>query len=307
MRTRFWLLLCLLLPAAAEAWGDEGHEVIGLIAEHFLTPSVRLKVNALLATDTSHLTADTSLASETTWADRFRDSDRNSGGARYRATREWHYVDIKIRDGDLDAACFGSARLPRDRPASAAPAHRCIVDQIAAFSDELASPATPAGERLVALQFLLHFVGDLHQPLHASDDQDRGGNDKHVVAAGFAPGTLHQYWDSVFVSRLGESSAGVAQRLITEITPALRQAWSQGTAGDWARQSFALGRSIAYGELPRPDASGVYELPAGYVEAASDAVRVQMERAGVRLAAVLNAALGDSNLSNLFDRWGPQA
>jgi len=307
MRRRFWLLLCLLLPAAAQAWGDEGHEVIGLIAEHFLTPSVRRQVDALLATDTSHLTADTSLASETTWADRFRDSDRNSGGARYRATREWHYVDIEIRNGDLDAACWGSPVLPRDRPASAAPAHRCIVDQIEAFSRELANPSTPAEERLVALQFLVHFVGDLHQPLHASDDEDRGGNDKRVVAAGFAPGTLHQYWDSVFVSRLGESSAALAQGLIAEITPARRQAWTPGTPADWARQSFSLGRSIAYGELPRPDAAGVYELPATYVEAASGAVRVQLERAGVRLAAILNATLGGSNLSNLFDRSVPRA
>jgi len=298
MWMRLWLLIGLLLPAGAEAWGDEGHEVIGLIAEHFLTTPVRLKVAALLATDSSHLATDTSLASETTWADRFRDSDRSSGGARYRATREWHYVDIEIMNGDLDAACFGSPALPRDRPASAAPAHRCIVDQIEAFRDELSSPATPAAERLLALQFLLHLVGDLHQPLHASDDEDRGGNDKQVVAAGFAPGTLHQYWDSVFVTRLGENSATLSQRLIAEITPTLRREWTRDTAADWARQSFALGRSLAYGKLPRPDAAGVYELPSSYVEAASDAVRVQLERAGVRLAALLNATLGGSDLSD---------
>ncbi len=295
MMIRFWFLLGLLLPAGAEAWGDEGHEVIGLVAEHFLAPPVRLKVAALLATDSSHLTQDTSLAGETTWADRFRDSDRNSGGARYRATREWHYVDTEIGKPDLDAACFGHPTLPSEQPASAAPAHRCIVDQIEAFRGELKNPATPADERLLALQFLLHFVGDLHQPLHASDDEDRGGNDKRVVAAGFAPGTLHQYWDSVFVTRLGENSATVAQRLIAEITPSLRQAWSQGTPADWARQSFALGQSIAYGDLPRPDAAGIYELPPGYVEAASGAVRVQLERAGIRLATVLNAAFGGAD------------
>ncbi len=292
---RFWFLLGLLLPGGAEAWGDEGHEVIGLIAEHFLAPPVQLKVAALLASDASHLTEDTSFASETTWADRFRDSDRNSGGVRYRATREWHYVDMEIRRPDLDAACSGHPTLPHDRPVSMAPAHRCIVDQIDAFRGELANPALPAGERLIALQFLLHFVGDLHQPLHAGDDEDRGGNDKRVVAAGFAPGTLHQYWDSVFVTRLGENSATLAQRLITEITPALRREWAKGTTQDWARQSFAVAQAIAYGDLPRPDAAGIYELPPGYVDAASDAVRVQLERAGIRLAAVLNAALGGAH------------
>ena len=292
MRCCVWLLLCVLLPAGAEGWGEEGHEVIGLIAEHFLEPSVRLRVNDLLATDATHLTADTSLASETTWADRFRDSDRNSGGTRYRATREWHFVDNEIRNPDLDAACFGHPTLPAGMPASAAPAHRCILDQIEALRRELADPATPANERLAALQFLIHFVGDLHQPLPASDDEDRGGNDKRVMAAAFPPGNLHQYWDSVFVSRLGENSVAVAQGLIADISPAQREDWSRGTPGGWALQSFALGQSIVYGRLPPPDAAGVYELSPNYVDTASETVRMQLERAGVRLAAVLNAALG---------------
>jgi hypothetical protein len=286
------LLLAALLPTAAHAWGDEGHEVIGLIAEHFLTPTARRRVDALLATDGSRLTPDASIASETTWADRFRDSDRTAGGARYRATREWHFVDIELRDRDLDAACYGHPALPRPVAASAAPAHRCIVDQIMAFRAELADPAVPAAERLAALQFLLHFIGDLHQPLHASDDHDRGGNDKHVAASGFARGTLHQYWDSVFVSRLGENSAAVAQRLSAEITPAERADWSRGTVADWAMQSFLLGRSLAYGQLPQADAAGGYDLPPAYVDAATEATRLQLERAGVWLAVVLNAALG---------------
>jgi hypothetical protein len=290
MTRRLWVLIGLLLPGGAQAWGDEGHEVVGLIAERFLEPAVRQQVNALLATDGSHLTPDTSLASETTWADRFRDSDRGSGGARYRATREWHYVDIEILKPDLDAACFGHPPLAPAVPASLAPPDRCIVDQIEAFRGELGDARLPVQERLVALQFLLHLIGDLHQPLHASDDADRGGNDKRVEAHGFRRGSLHQYWDGVFVSRLGENSETVAQRLAAEITAAQRHDWARGTPAAWALQSFALGQTVAYGDLPRPDAAGVYELPAAYVDAATDAVRLQLERAGVRLAAVLNEA-----------------
>ena len=159
-------------PHPAFAWGVEGHEIIALIAERYLDPAVRAKVAALLAADTDTLT-DHDIASEATWADKYRDSDRNTTKARYEATWRWHFVDIELAEPDLASACFGHPPLPLGVPASEGPPRACVVDKIVQFAAELDNPATSAPEQLLALKFLLHLVGDLHQPLHAADDQPR--------------------------------------------------------------------------------------------------------------------------------------
>ena len=288
------LSLCaLLLSPAAHAWGDEGHEIIGLIAAHYLSAPVRARVQAMLAQDDSGLTSDRSIASEATWADRYRDSDRHGSRVRYEHTWRWHFVDLEVGAAhpDLARACYGEPPLPAGTPASAGPARDCVVDKIAQFSHELADPATAAPERLRALQFLLHLIGDLHQPLHASDDHDAGGNRVRVQWDGQAPGSLHQYWDTVFVQGLGADPRAVAAELIAHITPADRQAWARGDAQRWAWQSYELARSIAYGWLPAPDARGHYRLSSRYAARAEQVVALQLSRAGVRLAAQLNRDL----------------
>lgn len=284
--------LLLMLPISAHAWGDEGHEIVALIAWNYLDPSVRAKVSGLLADDTSRLTRDRDIASEATWADRYRDSDRDGDRSRYEATREWHFADIELGDREVDAACFAHPALPAGTYASAGPARACIIDKIEQFRRELPNANLPSAERLLALQFLLHLIGDLHQPLHLGDAHDRGGNDKRVEAAGYRAGSLHHYWDTVFVERLGENSSAVAAGLLAEVTPAQRRDWRGGTPSGWALESFEVAKTVAYGELPEPDSLGRYRLSDAYVRDATAAVRLQLERAGVRLAQVLNAALG---------------
>lgn len=279
-----------LCPVAGFAWGDEGHEIVGLIAEHYLHPAVRAKVAALLATDTSGLTRTTGIADEATWADRFRESHRETG--------KWHYVDIELDRPDLDAACLG---------------HDCIVDKIVQFRGELQRPATPPDERRRALQFLLHFVGDIHQPLHAADDHDRGGNDLRVRTAGEPAGTLHHYWDTVFVAALGSGSTEVAATLIAGMSEEERRSWSSDSPADWARESFDIARAHVYGRLPqhgdarrgnaqsgdaqggdarRDDARrGTILLDGAYEADAEIIVARQLQRAGWRLARLLNQAL----------------
>jgi hypothetical protein len=176
-------------PRTALAWGDDGHKVVALIAQSFLETDVRKRVNALLAADTDSLTAH-DIASAATWADKFRDS--NVGGARQK-TSQWHFVDIEITAPNLDAACFNHPPIPAGTVASDGPPADCVVDKIQEFAAELANPATDQEEQVVALKFLLHFVGDIHQPLHSSDDNDRGGNNKKVSAAGFRAGNLHHF------------------------------------------------------------------------------------------------------------------
>ena len=92
--------IAIAQPRSALAWGDEGHEVVALVAQSFLAPEVRKRVTALLAADTDSLTPH-DIASEATWADKFRDANVN--GSREK-TRQWHFVDMEIAAPDLDAA-----------------------------------------------------------------------------------------------------------------------------------------------------------------------------------------------------------
>ncbi|KVE26847.1 hypothetical protein WS67_14795 [Burkholderia singularis] len=288
-RARRWRMLrngvasVALFGAAtsAFAWGDVGHEVVAKIADHYLTDQTRIAVNAILATDTSGLTA-TDIASEATWADKYRASHSN--------TSQWHYVDTEIATGDIDAACFGHPPLPLNTVASQGPAQACVVDKIDQFVKELNAADTSPSERLLALQFILHFVGDEHQPLHSSDDNDSGGNSKHVSATGFKSGNLHSYWDTAFVTQLGTSADDIASKLIQQITPADVANWQTLTPRDWSLEAFGVAKQDAYGKLPQPNASGVYVLPSSYVSTAEADVSLQLRRAGVRLASVLNQA-----------------
>jgi S1/P1 Nuclease len=281
-------LACPRQPAVA--WGDQGHEVVGLIAQAYLAPDVRRRVNALLAADADPLTAH-DIASEATWADKLRDS--NEGGARER-TRQWHFVDIEVDGPDPDQACFGHPSVPTGTLASLGPAQDCVVDKIEQFRSELSSPNTSPEEQVVALKFLLHFVGDLHQPLHASDDHDKGGNDKRASAPGLKAGNLHHFWDTEFVDQLGPDPKTIASDLIGHITAAQERQWVQGQPPDWAMEAFTLAKTDAYGQLPEPNQRGSFRLSDDYVAMATQDVAIQLSKAGVRLALILNQALGAS-------------
>jgi len=278
------------IPSPAFAWGDEGHEVVGLIADHYLKPEVRRRVQALLAGDATDLTAK-DIAHEATWADKYRDQDRAGAKVRYLQTRNWHFVDLELAGVDLNGACFGQPRLPPGTAASNGPADDCVIDKIGEFWAELKDPATEEAERRLALQFLLHFVGDIHQPLHAADNHDQGGNRDTVNAPGIATNNLHHDWDTEFVARLGSNETEIAQRLIANIKDSQRARWSAGTPADWALESFAVAKSHAYGLLPPLKSPYHYELTAAYVADATGVTAEQLSKAGVRLAFVLNQAL----------------
>jgi len=276
----------LAQPRTALAWGDDGHKVVALIAQSFLDSDALKRVNALLAADTDSLTAH-DIASAATWADKFRDSNRN--GARQK-TSQWHFVDIEITAPDLDAACFNHPPIPSGTVASDGPAIDCVVDKIQEFAAELTNPATDPEEQVVALKFLLHFVGDLHQPLHSSDDNDRGGNNKKVSAAGFRAGNLHHYWDTEFVDQLETDPKSIASDLIGHISRDQVSTWQAGSPSDWAMESFQVAKDDAYGQLPEPSARGSFRLSDEYVTTATEDVALQLSKAGVRLAFVLNNA-----------------
>ncbi len=172
-----------------------------------------------------------------------------------------------------------------------------MVDKIEQFSSELraypAQGATSAqtAEARLALKYLLHFVGDIHQPMHTIDDHDRGGNDRKVIMRHIPAGSLHHYWDTVFVEQLGPDSAVIATELLARITPSNMQAWQKGTPVDWAQESYLTAKFQAYTPLPMRDNRGHYRLNAHYREEATRMTAVQLEEAGVRLAWLLNKDL----------------
>jgi hypothetical protein len=182
-------------------------------------------------------------------------------------------VDIPLQAAGYDAA--------RDCPHD-----NCVVAKVNQFIAELRDRSLPPSQRLEVLKFVVHFIGDVHQSLHASDNGDRGGNDVKVRFAGRAT-NLHAVWDTWILAPavVGDERA-YALRLARAISLAEIAAWRGGTAADWANESHGVAKRVVYRELPHRGT-----LPDSYEGAALPVVNEQLEKAGVRLAEVLNAAL----------------
>ena len=260
---RFGFFAALAACAPLCAWGPEGHDLVARIAEAQLTPAVRARVAEILGPGVT-------MASVSSWADQIRRTRSE--------TAPWHYIDIPIRQAHLDMA--------RDCPKG-----DCVIDKIADFRKSLADPATPAAARREALLFLIHFIGDMHQPLHCSDNGDKGGNEVHVVFLEH-PYNLHSVWDGGLLSRMGTEE----QLLPGWSKESERRArkFARGTVEEWAEESHKAAVKVVYGKLPKAAPGQPAVLDAKYEAAADPVIRLQIERAGARLARVLNEALGES-------------
>ena len=217
----------------------------------------------LLVLDPDTLT-DHDLAGEATWAGKYRESDRDTTKIRYQETRRCHFADIELAEPRLDTAHFGHPPVPAGVLASKGPPQACVADKIEQLVAELGSPATGASEQLLSLKYLLHFVGDLLQPLHAADDHDPGGNKKLVTADRLHSGNLHGFWDIEFVEM---------PRIDPRQVAADRTDFGNATAAvvtrqpaDWAIEGFALARNDAYGLLPPPGDCDTHSLSLAYLE-----------------------------------------
>jgi len=171
---RFLLPLLLIVPLPAYAWGPEGHEVIARIAADNLSPAAHLRISQLLGGDAPAL-----MVLDSNWADEIR-ADRPE-------TTNWHFVNIEIGSKGYNAG----RDCARDD---------CVVAQIGRDAAILRDPKTSHAAKLDALRFLIHFVGDLHQPLHAADRHDKGGNNL-IVLLGKRRTNLHHVWDEELVKR----------------------------------------------------------------------------------------------------------
>jgi hypothetical protein len=285
------LPLLIALPQLAFAWGDDGHKTVALVAQQCLTKSAKSAVDAMLAADTDSLTPH-DFASEATWADKYRDENQRKD--HYKEIQNWHFTDIEIDNPAITAACFGRQPLPAHTLASNGQPNACAVDKVEQFGAELADSATDAEERVMALKFIMHFIGDLHQPLHSSDNHDFGGNSVKVTVEGFKhtkKDDLHGFWDTQFVDGIAKPPTALAKQLLAEITPAQAAAWAQGKPDDWAMEAFGLSKGDAYGNPPLSK-DAPQQLDSAYVTKAEQDVRLQLKRAGIRLAFFLNQKLG---------------
>ena len=254
----------LFSPSAAYAWGHEGHQIVARIAARELTPAAKSQVVDLLDSPD----AASAMERYSTWADEIRSQRRDTG--------PWHYVDIEIDSNGYDAA--------RDCPHD-----DCVVGQIERDAAILKDASLAKPIRAEALRFLIHFVGDESQPLHCSDNSDRGGNEVRVILGGNST-NLHAVWDTAVVEALGDDSATVAAQLSVKITSAEQAAWSKGNAVSWANECWQIARRNVYADLRgRGGNIASIVLPPDYARKKSAIAAEQLERAGVRLAAILNA------------------
>ena len=252
------LLAGLMLgPLPAQAWGPAGHEIVALIALRELSPAARGQVGRLLGSPSA-------LVQDSNWADEIRDQRRDTG--------RWHFVDIPLGAPGYD-------------PRRDCPRQDCVVAQIENDRRILADPR--AGARAEALRFLIHFVADAHQPLHAEDNDDKGGNDIRTYL-GRRRASLHRVWDSEVVDALGRDPGEVADAIERSITPGDRKAWTAATPAQWVNEAHAIARDRIY-----PPLNGRRELrlPRDYAWREATIARLQLAKAGVRLAWLLNGAL----------------
>ncbi len=279
--TAVLLPIALLLPApSALAWSALGHRLVGELAQRHLEPAASAEVTTLLAGE-----ADPTLAGVAPWADRLRDTDP----PRFKATTRWHYV------GMLPGTC-------RFDPLRDCVNGECVIGAIEAQRRILADRQQPTAARRDALKFLVHFVGDIHQPMHANGRPDKGGNDFQIslrtdlqpeayARAHYVNGVmgtnLHSVWDYYVLGTAGRGARPPELRAYADRLDALP--WPPMTAPPSAPQSWA-------GESCRlVEARGLYpqshKMDRTYLDAMRPLAEQRVRQAAYRLALMLNDAL----------------
>jgi hypothetical protein len=256
-------LAAMAAPRDADAWGKSGHRIVGELAEARLDPKARAAVAELLAGE-----AEPTLAGVSVWADQVREE-----APEYRWTVPLHWVNFE------SGACSYAAPVNcRD--------DLCVVAAIERFSEQLADTWLPLAVRRDALKFVVHFVGDVHQPLHAGFAADRGGND-FQISIQREGWNLHSVWDSLIIDSLKlewpEYRARVDQ---IPLTPEARAQASIARPPTWAEESCQI---VQRGDFYPPR----HKITGKYLEAKRPLADQRLKLAGERLAALLNRVLGE--------------
>jgi len=266
-----WLLFAgfgvVFHSSDALAWGSAGHRITAAIAATQLTPAARRAVTQLLGDETLQEAAV------------YMDTHRDELAATWPQSARWHYDNRPActRDGPFN--CRNGA---------------CATAQIRHFRQLLADSRSSYSERRMALRVLVHLLGDLHQPLHMTDHNDRGGNDVQVrLYPGAERRRLHEVFDTALIKEAvhGQREDAFVNELLRRYQQRF-MSWQQGDPERWAAETHELGVREVYGALPgfacerRQDRT--VTLPRTYVQRAEEYLPEQLAKAGVRIAAVLN-------------------
>lgn len=260
-RWRLVLIVLLLLgwSSPGRAFGPSGHRLAAHIAERELCPATRAALEPLLAGMT--------LAEAGLWPDTIRRLPE------WEHTKPWHYLNVSDR---------GSVR----RAAALSPDN--VIAALNRFEKELADTSRSSSQRGLALRFIVHFVVDIHQPLHVGRQSDRGGNLVPVRVADRET-NLHAVWDGEPLRGAGDPSPRERARQLPRPSPLQVRGWQKAGPITWAEESQAL-RPRVYAFARRGDRPAV--LSTAYLDAARTLVDQRLSQAGVRLAGRLNALVG---------------
>ena len=312
---RFGIYLCLLCvlvllfwPAAAQAWGCKGHQTVALIAEKHLTPETRQWVEKLLSENPIDPKLNRycggavrdAMADSATWADDVRGERKNG---------PWHYIDIPrgSKRGPIEPFCGAAGCVTK-----------ALSEQLAILKDKNAE----AAKRADALRYVIHFVGDLHQPLHTTTNADEGGNcvplkyfrrNAHEHNHSFSP-NLHSIWDTAIPERDAEGAdSSEYADMLDALFAADIEGWQKAGihVEDWVWEGYDFAESVVYGDLtPKiaiepnvavhscSDDNNIGErllrqnIVAGeaYQEKAAPVAEKRIAEGGIRLAMILNDA-----------------
>jgi hypothetical protein len=252
MRTLIAAILISLTASPAFAWSQIGHRITGAIAEPLLSRKAAKEVRAILGTE--------SFAEASTWADEMRSSPEEFWQV---TANPWHYVTVPPGKTYAEVG---------------APPQGDAVTALARFRATLKDPAATLEQKQLAMRFIIHVIGDLHQPLHVGNGIDRGGNDIKVTAAGDDT-NLHAVWDGFLIDREQLSYSEKTAWLTRRITPALKREWSVADPLVWVGESAAI-RDTIYPTTP--------QISWRYAFDQQEKVDTRLMQAGVRMAAYFN-------------------
>ncbi len=274
MRKTWTLMLLGLLLAGmagqAHAWGRDGHRIVGELAQAELNARASAAVAELLQGE-----PDPTLAGVSIWADEVRDS-----APEYRWTVPLHWVNFTPGD-----CSYNSDRLCHEG--------LCVVAAIERYSQELIDPDLPHERRRDALKFIVHFVGDVHQPLHAGFAADRGGND-FQISIQREGWNLHSVWDSLLIESLKLDWHSYHDRVAAQpFWPDSQARLSAAQAGAWAEESCGIVQRDDF-YPPR------HKISSRYLDAKRPLADQRLKLAGARLAALLNRLLGAPPVESVY-------
>jgi len=255
MRKYIWSFFLPLLGIVLMSWGVIGHKTVATIADAHLTTETKAAIRDLLG--------DTSIADVSTWADNVRNKTE------YKHTTPWHYVNVPL---GLDYAAFSNEVKNQSQDN--------VYKAIENCKATLANFSASKGERVSALKFLIHFVGDLHQPMHVSRAEDKGGN---TIQLQFdSAGTnLHSLWDGKLINKQGLSYQQLAKK-IDIASPSQIADWQKATEMEWLYESYQISSQL-YAEVDKSN-----KLGEDYYQSHIQIVEKRLEMAGIRLAFLLN-------------------